>query len=142
MIGRVIYQADADLILNGKIKQPFDELSSSTVVFRSIVGIDSDCMGVKPGLKAGPKIFQRIYHEVSGNSATGKIQIGFVKGRQENTKGLQYRVRMKIMITGFNRLTAVSAPGKRADVHVCLGVDGDADHPFGFIGDSVGCIDI
>ena len=49
---------------------------------------------------------------------------------------------MKIMITVFNRFTAVSAPGKRADVHVCLGIEGEAAHPFGFIADSIRRMDI
>jgi len=44
------------------------------------------------------------------------------------------------MITGFNRLTAVSAPGIRADVHVSLAIEGKADRPFGFIADSIRCM--
>ncbi len=68
-------------MLNRKVNQSFHELASAAIVFRSIVGIDSDCMGVKPGLYAGPKIFQRIHHEVSGNIAAGKIKVGFVKRR-------------------------------------------------------------
>jgi len=49
---------------------------------------------------------------------------------------------MEIMITGFSLLTAVSAPGKRADVYVCLGINGNANHPFGFIGDAVRRMDM
>jgi hypothetical protein len=39
-------------------------------------------------------------------------------------------------------LTVVSAPGKGADVDVCLRINGDADHPFGFIGDSICCVNM
>ena len=46
------------------------------------------------------------------------------------------------MITGFNPLTTVTTPEKRADVYGCLGINGDANNPVGFIGDLIGRMDM
>ena len=72
----------------------------------------------------------------------GKIKIAFIIRGKKNAEGFQYRARMKIMITGFNFLAAVSASGKRANIYGCLGINGYAKYPVGFIGDAVRCMDI
>jgi hypothetical protein len=55
------------------------------------------------------------------------LAIRFVRSVLE---GLQYSIRIKIMITSFNRLSTVTAPGKGAKVYVCLGINGDANRSF------------
>ena len=46
------------------------------------------------------------------------------------------------MITTINVVAAVTTPRKRADVYSSLGINGDANHPFGFISNAIGCMDI
>ena len=46
------------------------------------------------------------------------------------------------MIASLDGLATVAASRKRTDVDVCLGVHGNTNNPFGFIGNPIGPMDM
>src|SRR5262249_27405235 len=120
----VIHQHDRQLRRLGKQHQPIDELTTATVVLRSVVEIQQQRVDLRVERSSLlPPLFQPVHDEVAGHFRGGKVQAQILGIRQEDPEGGQLAPWLEIMIGSFLAETALAAARKRTDQDRGLGVD-------------------
>src|SRR5437588_424332 len=126
MVGRIIGQANTDLVLLNKCHQTLYELGPATVVLWTIVQIDDQSLDVgKAVFDRLPPLDESIDQTIAGHSGGDCIEKHFIGGRHEDAYWRHGRHWLKIMICCFGGHAILASPSKRTDLESRFGIHRD-----------------
>lgn len=106
----------------GKLYQPFQPPSSTTIAFRTVICIDYQRVKVKLLLPFRYHLVKTISDKIRCHLTLTEPQVALAGGRKQYSKRSKCSVGMEIVVTGLCALPIVSSTGKRSYFHCCLGV--------------------
>jgi len=126
MLGRIIGQANTDLVLLNQCHQTLHELVPSTEVLWTIVQIDDQSLDVgKAVFDRLPPLDESICQTVAGHSRCDSKEKNFISGRHEDTHWRHGGNWLKIMISRFGCHAILTSPSKRTDLESSFGIHRD-----------------
>src|SRR5438270_10011268 len=126
MVGRIIGQANIDLILLNTCHQTLHELGPTTVVLRTIVQIDDQRLDVGKALfDRLPPLDESIDQTVAGHSGGDPIEKYFIGGRHQDAHWRYTGNWLKIMISRFGGHAILASTSKGSDLESRFGVHRD-----------------
>ncbi len=123
VIGRIIGQADREMIGLRKLHEPLHELSAPTVALWTIVQIDEQGRDVGKALfNPLPPVDQSIHQAIAGHFGRHPIQKELIGDGQENAYGGHCRCWLKVVVSCLGGDAALASSGKGADLDCRLGI--------------------
>ena len=128
VVRRIIRKRDVYTLILRELHDSLDELSATAAVFRTVVRVYDERMGVESPFQIRPKLPDPVHHEIRGYVAESKEEVVFPRLGDVDSEKLEDSFRLEIVVEGLFALPAVSASGEQADFYRGLGVDAYSDH--------------
>jgi len=127
MVGRIIGQANTDLVPLNKCHQTLHELGPTAVVLWTIIQIDDQRLDVgKAVFDRLPPLDESIDQTVASHFGCDPIEKHFIGGRHEDAHWRHRGHWRKIMVSRFGGHAILASPSKRTDLESRFGIHRDA----------------
>lgn len=123
MIRWILGKPNGKLILLSKFQHTLHELRAPTVVFRSIINIDDECLNRREAIfHAFPPIHKPIHETVAGYLGCHSVQKELVGDGEENPHRGDGGFRLKIMVSSFGQHATLASSCKGTDFDRGFGI--------------------